>query len=411
MNKVVTYILIIGVLVLASCGEEQTKEKKTNTDLKSQKSVKEEKDLAAKAVVPNIYVVGNVKNGAKASLVLEAVRNNQSISMGQTFTDANGDFSINAEIAGLGIYQLRLEQKLQQGQRPKAIPLTLVPGDSVVLELDFDSFETSPVYKNTDWSAPLTRYMAEVKKFSEWQKTLGDPNQYSQESYMKMAMEKKVDMDEFSVSSIMKDPSNPVNLVLYTNLTPMMGYENWDPKQKEPLQKMREAYAKTYEDQTVTKDILNQIDQVIKGYEDYVDYMENNKAPEIAKEDPKGKVRKLSDLRGKYVLIDFWASWCGPCRVENPNVVKLYKKYKDKNFDIFSVSLDNEKNRWIKAIEADGLIWDNHVSDLKGWKTDVTKSYQFNGIPHTVLVDPEGKIIATNLRGPSLEQKLSEVLN
>lgn len=401
---------MVLIMFNASCGNEDGDKKNAREDLKSQKSIKEEKDLAAQAIVPNIFISGNVKNGGKASLVLEAVQNKQSIMMGQTFTDADGDFSIEAEISGIGLYQLRLEQKLQQNQRPKAIPLTLVPGDSVLLVLNFESFEVTPVYKNTEWADALTKYMGEVKLFSEWQKTLGDPNQYSQESYMKMAMEKKKDMDKLSIETMMKDPSNPVNIVLYTNLTPMMGYENWDPKQKEPLEKMRTAYASTHEGEKVAEEIVGQIDQVLKGYEDYVDYVKNNKAPEIAKPDPSGKVRKLSDLRGKFVLIDFWASWCGPCRVENPNVVKLYDKYKDKNFDIFSVSLDNEKNRWVKAIEADGLKWDNHVSDLKGWQTDVTKSYQFNGIPHTVLVDPEGKIIATNLRGQALEQKLSEVL-
>lgn len=409
MNKFLFYIFG-GAIIFASCGENKESREQVDTDLKSQKSVQEEKNLAKKAIEPNVHISGKVQNGAKASIVLEAVQNNQSIAMGQAFTDGEGSFSIDAEIAGLGIYQLRLEQKQQQGQRPKAIPLTLSPNDSVVLELDFNNFETTPIYKNTIWAEPLTKYMAEVKKFSDWQKTLGNPQQYSQEAYMKMAMEQKADMDEFSTSFILKNPANPVNIVLYTNLTPMMGYENWDVKQKEPLLKMKEAYDAAYPNETVAQDVIAQIDQVIQGHENYVDYVENNKAPEIAKKDPTGKVRKLSDLRGKYVLIDFWASWCGPCRVENPNVVKLYKKYKDKNFDIFSVSLDNEKNRWIKAIEADGLVWENHVSDLKGWKTDVTKSYQFNGIPHTVLIDPEGTIIATNLRGPSLEQKLSEVL-
>jgi thiol-disulfide isomerase/thioredoxin len=409
MSKLLIYI-IGGVFFLASCSENEEKETKIDTELQSQKSLQDEKNLAKKAMEPNVHISGTVKNGAKASLVLEAAQNNQSIAMGQAFTDDEGNFSIDAEIVGIGIYQLRLEQQVQQGQRPKAIPLTLVPEDSVVLELNFEDFETTPVYKNTVWAEPLTRYMAEVKKFAEWQESLGNPQQYSQESYMKMAMEQKADMDKFSIDYMMENPSNPVNIVLYTNLTPMMGYENWDAKQKEPLLKMKEAYDTAYPNEIVVQDVIAQIDQVIKGHEDYVDYMENNKAPEIAKKDPTGKVRKLSDLRGKYVLIDFWASWCGPCRVENPNVVKLYKKYKDKNFDIFSVSLDNEKNRWVKAIEADGLIWENHVSDLKGWKTDVTKSYQFNGIPHTVLIDPEGKIIAKNLRGPSLEQKLKEVL-
>lgn len=132
--------------------------------------------------------------------------------------------------------------------------------------------------------------------------------------------------------------------------------------------------------------------------------------PEISLEGPNGTVRKLSDLRGKVVLVDFWAAWCRPCRAQNPFLVKLYNDYKAQGFDVYSVSLDglpqqqNPKEEWLGAIEQDGLTWENHVSDLKGWETQVVGDFGFNGIPFTVLVDREGKIIATELRGPELEE-------
>ena len=124
---------------------------------------------------------------------------------------------------------------------------------------------------------------------------------------------------------------------------------------------------------------------------------------------PDGKELSLKDLRGKVVLVDFWASWCGPCRRENPNVVAAYNKFKDKGFDILSVSLDNNRERWLGAIEQDGLVW-HHISDLKGWGSVPAQLYKVTGIPFTMLVDRDGKIIAKNLRGAALEMKLKEVL-
>lgn len=132
-------------------------------------------------------------------------------------------------------------------------------------------------------------------------------------------------------------------------------------------------------------------------------------APDFTQNDVNGKPMTLSSLKGNIVLIDFWASWCGPCRAENPNVVKLYEKYKDKGFTVMSVSLDKEKQKWLDAIAKDGLKWPNHVSDLKYWQNEVAKLYQVSSIPFTVLIDKEGKVIATKLRGPQLEATLQQI--
>ncbi len=133
-------------------------------------------------------------------------------------------------------------------------------------------------------------------------------------------------------------------------------------------------------------------------------------AADIVLPTPDGKTMKLSDLRGKVVLLDFWASWCGPCRKENPAVVKAYNKYKSKGFEVFSVSLDKSKDRWVKAIEKDGMIWPGHVSDLKYWSSAPAKAYGVRSIPATFLIGKDGKIVAKNLRGPRLEAKLAEIL-
>ena len=135
-------------------------------------------------------------------------------------------------------------------------------------------------------------------------------------------------------------------------------------------------------------------------------------APEINLATPEGKPLSLKSLRGKYVLVDFWASWCGPCRQENPNVVKAYNEFKDKGqgFTIYSVSLDQKKENWEKAIAADHLSWPNHVSDLKFWQSAAAAAYGVQAIPQSFLLDPSGRIIAKNLRGPALQAKLAEVL-
>lgn len=131
---------------------------------------------------------------------------------------------------------------------------------------------------------------------------------------------------------------------------------------------------------------------------------------EIVMNDMDGNPMKLSDLRGKVVLVDFWASWCKPCRIENPNVVKMYHEYKNKGFDIFSVSLDKSAEKWAQAIAQDGLVWKSHVSDLKFWNNAAAKAWGVSSIPATFLLDREGKVIAKNLRGAALEAKLKEVL-
>lgn len=132
-------------------------------------------------------------------------------------------------------------------------------------------------------------------------------------------------------------------------------------------------------------------------------------APEITLANPAGQIVKLSSLQGKYVLIDFWAKWCGPCRRENPNVVKAYNRFKSKGFEVYGVSLDRNKEDWVKAIAEDGLTW-THVSDLKYFECQAAKDYNINAIPLSILLDKTGKIIAKNLRGAALESKLEEVL-
>jgi peroxiredoxin len=181
---------------------------------------------------------------------------------------------------------------------------------------------------------------------------------------------------------------------------------------------MLEVYSTTFGKKKTTK-LFEQFSKQNKNSkygQNIAKYIELNKEPKIGEQfadfemaDQNGKSQKLSDIKGKTVLLEFWSSWCGPCRKENPNLVKTYEKFKPKGFEIFAVSLDEDKNSWLKAIEKDSLNW-KHVSDLKGDGNEASLIYGINGIPDNFLIAENGDIIGRNLRGEKLNQKLTEIL-
>lgn len=221
----------------------------------------------------------------------------------------------------------------------------------------------------------------------------------------------------YAVDYIEKDPASPVSWMMLNEFYPTTGLDGYDMSQLNNFDIVAKAIRAKYS----YSEYPSLIEQDVQALRNQIEMMEQQKAmqtsgetsaqnaPDIQLEDPNGNVIALSSLRGQVVLLDFWASWCKPCRQENPTVVAAYNKYKNEGFTIYSVSLDEDKAAWKKAIKADNLSWVNHVSDLKGWQSSAAALYGVQSIPASFLIDANGNVIGQNLRGAALEQKLQEV--
>ena len=359
----------------------------------------------------NVVINGKIENANNQPLIIEALSNKGAILIAETKTNSDGSFTLKGNIQGMGIYQMKL------GTGDKIIPLTLEPGDTIRVDGEEATFDRLPRISGAAWTEAVSKYMSFFNDFASKQTELLAKKGLSEEEQIKEFLRMRRPLDKYAKEEMLKNPGSPANMVLSTSLTPTMGFENWDPENLDVLKKVADAYEVKYSDSPIARSMMTQYQQIGAGYKEYQQALNAPKpqaggqvAPEIALKNPQGKVLKLSSLRGKVVLIDFWASWCGPCRRENPNVVRIYNLYKNKGFDIFSVSLDKDAEAWKRAIKSDGLVWPNHVSDLLMWDTPMVQLYGFSGIPYTVLIDQKGRIIETNLRGPALEQKLKEIL-
>ncbi len=377
------------LLLLGACGEDATE----TVDVKLEEG-------------ENFGIEGSVDGAGGMTATLQELVQGSINEIGSTTVAEDGSFTMTGSIEHFGIYQLNLGTG-----GDKIIPLTLVPGDKIKISSTLDEFTTAPKVSGSEWAETMTEYMILFNKFHDGQEDLlNKQDQMSQEALTEMFFDLKRPVDEFAAAEMKKNPANPFNIVLSGSLTPGMGFDNWDENNLEILKSVSDAYTSEYSGAPIATNLSNQVYQIEVSYNEYQANTSGTRpAPEISLPNPDGQVMNLSDLRGKVVLIDFWASWCGPCRKENPNVVRLYNEYKDQGFTVFSVSLDENKEAWKAAIEADGLVWPNHVSDLKRWESNMPQLYGFSGIPYTVLVNPEGKIIGVGLRGASLEQKLKSI--
>lgn len=343
------------------------------------------------------YVSGNIFNTSESKVFLSRfLGNNKYIDYGSTSLDEKGNFSISCELPLRDYYVLRIGSQL--------INLVFQQSDSIKVYGD-----GSNLLKYTNiLGSPASNDMLDYYRFYD---VFVQEQSAAQEALQSNPENKKQIEDQFKKAYYNFESQRKRFIATHQNSPALIAsLQTIDPKKD----------FKTY--QTVVTQIINSMkgsttaQQLSKAYAQVKAQHQANlflapgkPAPEIEMAGLDGKMKKLSDLKGQYVLIDFWASWCGPCRRENPNVVAMYNKYKDKGFTVFSISLDNKKDRWEQAIKADHLTWTNHVSDLKGWSNAAAKLYNIRSIPFSVLIDKEGKIIGTNLRGETLERALMSI--
>ena len=340
----------------------------------------------------NVVLQGKIENPSTGNIVLEEIQNNQVVPIDTFSLAGDNTFKETLKVTEPGFYRLNL-----YGQQYVTLVLD---NEDVKIVADMNSSVPPKVEGSED-----TNYLEEINRIVQGnqqqvralEEQFLEARKNDEQARMKALQEEYMALEDAKREKV-KNAMRGMN----SSIAQIYGVNYLDKEGDFPfLDSLATRLKKDIPESKYVKDFTQGVDAMRATVVGQI-------APEISLPNPEGEVKKLSDLRGNIVMIDFWAAWCGPCRRENPNVVKVYEKYKDKGFEIYGVSLDRKKEDWVKAIEKDNLTW-TQVSDLSYFNSEAARAYSVNAIPATVLLDKEGRIIARNLRGEALEQKLAEI--